>query len=98
MNVKILTFKTNHSIMGEVEENSISYTIKKPVQVVMQPSKDGPVVAFSPFLSFTEDFESGIELSKSDILCSSTPLRELVNQYSEMFGSGIQIASAIPKF
>ena len=69
--------------------------LKKPVQVVMQPTKDGPTMAFVPFIQFCTEFESGIEIQMVDVLCITTPVLELENQYSKMFGSGIQIASSI---
>lgn len=103
MTTKLLTLKTNHTILAEVNADEATnklfetLTIKKPVQVIVQPTKEGPMMAFAPFLDYTEEFTSGIELSKSDILCITTPTRELGNQYSKMFGSGIEIASAIPK-
>jgi len=34
----------------------------------------------------------------SDILCITSPMVELENEYNKLFGSGIQIASSIPKF
>jgi hypothetical protein len=55
------------------------------------------MMGFSPFLDYTEEFNLGIEINKSDVLCVTTPSRELENQYNQVFGSGIQIASAIPK-
>jgi hypothetical protein len=73
------------------------FKIKKPVQVVVQPTKEGPMMGFAPFLDYAEEFASGIELNKADVLCVTTPSRELENQYNQVFGSGIQIASAIPK-
>jgi hypothetical protein len=54
-------------------------------------------MGFAPFLDYAEEFASGIELNKADVLCVTTPSRELENQYNQVFGSGIQIASAIPK-
>lgn len=80
--------------MGEIEENALTYKVKKPVQVVMQPSKEGTSMAFIPFLMFADEFESGIEFKKEDILCVLTPMTDLLNQYSQTFGTGIQIASA----
>jgi len=102
MTIKLITFKTNHTIIGETDEeltNKLfsSFKIKQPVQVVVQPTKEGPMMGFAPFLDFAEEFLTGIELSKSDVLCATTPSRELQNQYNQVFGSGIQIASAIPK-
>lgn len=94
---KLITFKTNHTLLGKVEDSETTILIKEPVQVVVQPTKDGPMMGFAPFLDYAEEFNTGITLAKEDILCITTPSRELVNQYNKMFGSGIQIASAIPK-
>lgn len=95
--IKLLTFKTNHSIMGDVTETSNMVVIAKPVQVIMQPTKDGASMGFVPYVQFCEEWKTGISIKKDDILFESTPLVELTNQYNEMFGSGIQIASSIPK-
>lgn len=96
MTVKLLTFKTNHTIIASVD-NKGDYVVKQPVQVVMQPGKDGMSIGFAPFLQFCEEFETGIRIAKEDILCETTPVRELLNQYNSLFGSGIEIATTIPK-
>jgi hypothetical protein len=86
--------------MGEVTESSATTTIKQPVQVVSVPprsAQDPGSVAFSPFLEYAEEFKTGFTIKNDDILTTSTPVRELENQYNQIFGSGIQIASAIPK-
>jgi hypothetical protein len=97
MTIKLITFKTNHTILAKTEVVGEQVTIKEPVQVIMQPSKDGPVIAFAPFLEFSQDFKTGIKFSMQDVLCITLPMVELENQYNELFGSGIQIASTIPK-
>lgn len=97
MTIKLITFKTAHTILGDVTDLPDSYTVKEPVQVIMQPSKDGPMMAFAPFLEYADEFRTGINFSRDDVLCVTTPVRELENQYNQVFGSGIQIASAIPK-
>lgn len=98
MTIKLITFKTNHTILGEADfSDRFEVVVKKPVQVVMQPSKDGPMMGFAPFLDYSEEFLTGIKLKTEDVLCVTTPVRELENQYNQVFGSGITIASAIPK-
>jgi hypothetical protein len=97
MTIKLITFKTNHTILAKTEVVGEQVTIKEPVQVIMQPSKDGPVIAFAPFLEFSQDFKTGIKFSTQDVLCITLPMVELENQYNELFGSGIQIASSLPK-
>ena len=96
--IKIITFKTNHSIIGDVEEENDSFTIKEPVQVVQIPPRaqgDPGSIEFSPFLEFVEEFRSGIKISKVDVLTVTTPVDELRNQYNTIFGSGIQIAKTL---
>lgn len=95
--LKLVTLKTNHTLLGEVSENDDNITIKQPVQVVsVPPSAQNPQggIAFAPFLEFCEEWKSGVEVELFDVLTINTPVVELRNQYNTVFGSGIQIASA----
>lgn len=96
MAIKLLTLKTNHTIMGEIEQNG-DYVVKQPVQVVMQPTQNGPTIGFLPFVEFAQEFKTGFRISKDDVLFEATPITELENQYNKIFGVGIEIASVIPK-
>jgi hypothetical protein len=98
MTLKLITFKTNQTLIGEIVNETDSHIkLKQPVQVIVQPTKEGPMMGFSPFLEFAEEFKTGITLPKENIQCTTTPMVELANQYNQVFGSGIQIASVIPK-
>lgn len=86
--------------MGKVTEELTEVTIKQPVQVVQVPPRsqnDPGSIAFSPFLEYATEFTEGFKIKKNDILITSTPVVELENQYNQIFGSGITIASSIPK-
>ena len=96
MTIKLLTLKTNHTILADIEQNG-DYVVKQPVQVVVQPTQSGPTIAFVPFVEFCEEFKTGIRISKNDVLFESTPIREVENQYNKLFGVGIEIASVIPQ-
>lgn len=102
MTLKLITFKTNHTILGDVTDlpEKATVNITKPVQVIsVPPSQSNPQggIAFSPFVEYSEEFKStGYDINRADILFVSTPVRELENQYNQIFGSGIQIASSIP--
>jgi hypothetical protein len=99
--IKLVTFKTNHTILGDVDEKGNLIYIKNPVQVVVVPPRsasDPGGIAFSPYLEFSEEFRKGIPIKLDDVLTITTPVRELENQYNEVFGSGIQLASSLPKF
>jgi hypothetical protein len=100
MTIKLLTLKTNHTLMGKVTEELTEVTIKEPVQVVQVPPRaqnDPGSIAFAPFLEYATEFKEGFKIKKDDILVTSTPVVELENQYNQIFGSGITIASIIPK-
>jgi hypothetical protein len=97
--IKLLTLKTNHTLMGNVVYDEVDFvTIKEPVQVVQIPPRaanDSGSIAFSPFLDYTNEFRSGIRIHRNDILTTTTPILELENQYNSIFGSGIQIAKTL---
>lgn len=98
MPIKLITFKTNHTILGDVQEDRDIFKVKEPVQVVSVPPRSASEqggIAFSPFLEYSEEFKTGITVYKSDVLTITTPVVELQNQYNTIFGSGIQIASTI---
>jgi hypothetical protein len=97
MTVKLLTFKTNQTILADVTEQDDVVLAKQTVQVVVQPQNGQPMMGFVPFLEFTQEFKTGITFNKSDILTINTPVVELENEYNRLFGSGIEIASSIPK-
>ncbi len=99
MTIKLVTFKTNHTVLAKVlDEGDVGVIIKEPVQVVsIPPSASNPEggIAFSPFLEYSEEFKTGIVIKNSDILTINHPIVDLENQYNRIFGSGIQIASTI---
>ena len=98
MAVKLITLKTNHTILADVSEDKETFKLKEPVQVVSVPPRsqsDQGGIAFSPFLEYSQEFKTGITIYKMDVLSVTTPVTELLNQYNQIFGSGIQIASSL---
>lgn len=98
MAIKLITLKTNHTLIADVSEDKEIFKLKEPAQVVAVPPKsatDEGGIAFSPFLHYCEEFKTGITIYKVDVLSVTTPVTELINQYNTVFGSGIQIASTL---
>ena len=99
MTIKLVTFKTNQTVIADIDcIDDKTIVLKKPNQVIVQPSKEGPMMGFAPFLEYATEFTEGIKVPADSVLCITTPVIELENQYNQIFGSGIQIASSIPKF
>ena len=97
--VKLVTFKTNQTILADVSynEDMTAVILAKPVQVIVQPTQQGNNMGFAPFLDYCEEFDKGIVFLADDILTITTPVRELLNQYNKVFGSGIEVVSSIAR-
>jgi hypothetical protein len=65
--------------------------LKAPAQIVMQQTKDGVGVALAPYMPYVT---GNIDLHRHAIASSGIPDVKMENEYSRLFGSGIQIAAA----
>jgi hypothetical protein len=96
--IKLVTFKTQQTIICNLEyTDDYNLKVKNPIQVISVPPRtanDSGGVGFAPYLSYSEEFDTGIILKQDDIFCVTTPVIDLINQYNKMFGSGIEIAPA----
>ena len=95
MTIKLITLKPAHVFIGDVEECSPSLIkIKFPAQVLVTPTEQmGSQITFVPFNQFSEEFKTGIYIATENVLCTTTPVKELYNSYNEVFGSGLQVVS-----
>jgi len=98
MTVKLITFKTNHTILGEVKDipENDYVEVKDCVQIIsVPPTNQNPQggVSFVPFVEYAKEFKTGFKIKRQDILMINEPILEVENQYNKIFGSGIQIAS-----
>jgi hypothetical protein len=65
--------------------------LKAPAQIVMQQTKDGVGVALAPYMPYAT---GNIDLHNQAIASSGIPDVKMENEYSRLFGSGIQIVSS----
>lgn len=98
MTIQLVTLKTNHTLIGDVDcSDNSTVSIKEPLQVVIQPAKDSSSsVMFVPFVEYAKEFKTGFKISMNDVLMISNPVQELEDNYRQLF-SRIQIASTLPK-
>lgn len=96
MAIQLITFRTTQTLMADVEDKGDdSLYLKHPVQTIMQPTERGPVMNFLPFLEYSEEFQTGVKIAKSDVLTINTPISKLKDEYERMFSS-IQIVKSMP--
>jgi hypothetical protein len=92
--MKILAFKliTGEDVLGEVEsESETEFVLENPVGIAVVRGKDGnPNIGFSPFPIHAEQ-KSGatIAISKKNVVYSYVPAQDFVDNYNQIFGSGI---------
>lgn len=98
MKNKLITLKTNQTILASIDcVDDKTIIMKCPVQVIAQPTKEGIQVGFLPYLEYAEEFDTGIKISADCVFCITTPNKDMENQYNKLFGSGIEIATMVPK-
>ena len=92
MEIKILKLITGEEVLGEVEiESETEIVLVNPVGVAIVRGKDGqPNVGFAPFPMHAEPKTgSTIAFAKRNVLYSYVPAKEFVDNYNQIFGSGI---------
>ena len=93
MSIKIAKLITGEEIIGDFDQSADTYTIKKPCALQLVPSRSNPeqpMMALIPFAPYVE--EHVIEVGGKNIIWIGKPVKELYNQYNNIFGSGIQLA------
>lgn len=95
MTVKVFKMVNGEDILANVkQENADYFVIDKPAVIVIQRTEKGePSVGLAPYMPYVDD---EIKLMTTAISCEATPDVKLANEYSRLFGSGIQIANIMP--
>ena len=93
MNVKLLRLKSGEDIIADVTLVDTEDTIKleNPAMLIPTgPSQGGQVqMGFGPWAPFSDDKQ--FEIPRDWLVYISTPNSDLLNQYNQMFGSGIVV-------
>jgi hypothetical protein len=90
--IKVFKLINGEEIIAEVFNNFADHIeLKAPAQIVMQQTKDGVGVALAPYMPYAT---GNIDLHRQAIASSGVPDVKMENEYSRLFGSGIQIVSA----
>lgn len=91
--IKIVKLISGEELVGEISFSNTDVTVKKPCALQMMPSRQDPtqpVMSLIPYAFYTEDHS--VKVSQDKIIWMESPVKELYNQYNQIFGSGIQLA------
>ena len=89
--IKVFKLINGEELIAEIFNNfDQTIELKSPAQIVMQQTKDGVGVALAPYMPYAT---GNIHLHRQAIASSGIPDVKMENEYSRLFGSGIQIAS-----
>jgi len=94
--MKVLTLKlvTGEEVLGEIEsESETEFVLVNAVGITVVRGKDGqPSVGFAPFPVYAEQKTGAtVALNKKSVVYSYVPAEDFVNNYNQIFGSGIVI-------
>jgi hypothetical protein len=91
--VKVFKLLNGEELISEVTAGSdAGYFLDKPAQIMMQQNEEGKVgVGLAPYMVYVE---GKVYLNKTAIAAEGEPVIQMRNEYSRLFGSGIQLASA----
>jgi len=86
MNIKIIDFKGPGTILSKIEETKNKVILYQPVEVMLKADDKGDFfVSFIPFLHYTKEYFTGIEIDKSEILSILNPQNDILEHYSSLF-------------
>lgn len=91
-NIKVFKLISGEEIIAEVF-NVLSEIIelKNPATIVIQQTQQGVGIGLMPYMAYAT---GNVQLYKNAVASEASPDIKMVNEYSRIFGSGIQIASA----
>ena len=94
--IKCFQLINGQDIIGEVTENDTTYIIRDPAAIHLVPNQNNTSygVALMPYAPYAEF--NKITLNKDKVMLEFDPSADLRNNYSKMFGSGIEIANVMP--
>ena len=93
--IKVFKLINNEDVLGEVESwDDDVVVLSNPVgiAIVRDPKTGQPNVGFAPFpLHSEQKKDSTIDLPKKSIVYSYVPAQDFLDNYNQIFGSGIVV-------
>ena len=96
MRIEILKLISGEEVLSEIEsESETEYVLCNPVGIAVVRGKDGqPNVGLAPFpLHAEQKKNTTIAMAKKSVVYSYVPAEDFINNYNQIFGSGIVLPS-----
>ena len=96
--IKLLRLKSGEDIVADViGENSEYFIIAQPAMLMpVGDGRGGSVqIGLTPWMPFSE--AKDFELPRDWVLITTEPAQDIVNNYNQVFGSGIVVPKVSPK-
>jgi len=94
MDIKVLKLITMEEVLSEIEsEDDTHFVLVNPVGIAVVRGKDGqPNVGLAPFpLHGEQKPDNTIAIPKRSVVYSYVPSQDFINNYNQIFGSGIVV-------
>ena len=94
MDIIALKLITGEEVLGEIESQSeTEFVLVNPVGIAVVRGQNGqPSVGFAPFPIHAEQKTGAtVALAKRNVVYSYVPAEDFVNNYNQIFGSGIVV-------
>ena len=92
MAIKLVRLKSGEDLVADIDINTDAVTLENPAMImpVGNPGADGQVqMGFGPWVPFAKS--KTFEVPREHIVFIADPADDIVNNYRQMFGSGIVV-------
>jgi len=92
MNIQAMKLITGEEILADIESQSeTEFVLSNPVGIaIVRGSTGQPSIGFAPFpLHAEQKKDATLTLAKKHIVYYYTPAEDFINNYNQLFGSGI---------
>jgi hypothetical protein len=90
-NIRVFKLINGEELISKAIKTDTGWTLNSPAQIVMQQTKDGVGVALAPYMPYAS---GEIQMYQHAVTSEANPDVKMENEYSRLFGSGIQIVSS----
>lgn len=89
--IKVFKMISGEELISKVTtSNDKEHVLENPAAIMMQQTKDGVGVGLAPYMPYAS---GDVYLNRSAVASEATPDVKMENEYSRIFGSGIQLVT-----